>query len=163
MSFEKERIVKKIASVFLLGIFLTSFFAGSYAYCLEDKGTAASGEFEKIYNEAPLKKGAREITYDQFMKIRNSGEKYILADVLSYDDYRTGHIEGAISFPLSTITKGSAAGKIPPASPVVVYCLSYKCCSSTEAACKLSSYGYKVLDYKGGLDEWQEKNNKLVR
>jgi len=155
--------VKKTAFVFLLGILSVSFFICKYAYCLEAKEASASGEFEKIYNETPVKNGAREIMYAQFMKIRNSGEKYILADVLSCDDYRTGHIEGAISFPLSTITKENAVGKIPQGLPIIVYCLSYKCRSSTEAACKLSSYGYKVLNYKGGLDEWQEKNNKLVK
>lgn len=156
--------MKKAALVILSGILLANLLICKYSYCAEGENSAApSGEFEKIYNETPVKNSVKEITYDQFMRIRNSGEKLILLDVLSRDDYGTGHISGAVSFPLAAINKTSAANKIPQGSPVVVYCLSCKCRSSTEAACKLSGYGYKVLDYKGGLDEWQEKGNKLVR
>ena len=35
--------------------------------------------------------------------------------------------------------------------------------ASTAAAKKLSGIGYRVLDYKGGLKEWQEKGNNLVK
>ena len=34
---------------------------------------------------------------------------------------------------------------------------------STAAAKKLGALGYTVLDYKGGLKEWKEKENTLTR
>ena len=43
----------------------------------------------------------------------------------------------------------------------VIYLLQ-ACHVSTHAARVLSSLGYTVLDYKGGLEEWQEKGNTLV-
>ena len=149
--------------VSLAGIFLAALAICNGAYCADVEDQASQGEFTKIYNQTPITGGARIITYAQFMRIRKSTEKFFLVDVLSRDDYATGHIEGAISFPVSSITRDSALKKIPKCSNVIVYCLGSACKLSVEASCKLSSYEYKVLDYKGGLDEWQEKGNKLVR
>ncbi len=97
------------------------------------------------------------------MKIRNSGEPYTLLDVLPSDSYAKGHIEGAKSFPVETINKATAASMLAKDSNVVVYCGSFQCGASTDAARKLSALGYDVLDYKGGLKEWQEKGNLLVK
>lgn len=119
--------------------------------------------FDKLCNEAVSMNGVKQITYDQFQKLRKSGEKFVLADVLSSDDYNTGHIPGAISFPVKNINLYNAANKIPLGSNVVVYCLDNHCPYSNDAAQKLTGYGYKVLAYKGGLDEWQQKGNSLQK
>ncbi|OGW85572.1 MAG: hypothetical protein A2987_01335 [Omnitrophica bacterium RIFCSPLOWO2_01_FULL_45_10] len=96
------------------------------------------------------------------MAIRKSGEKYMLLDVLSPDSYDTGHIEGAMSLPLDTMNKMTAEKLLSKDSRIIVYCGSFQCTASTQAAKKLSGLGYNVLDYKGGLKEWREKGNKLV-
>jgi rhodanese-related sulfurtransferase len=124
---------------------------------------AKSVEFDKMFDEAVTINGVKQITYEQFMRLRRSSAQYVLVDVLSSDDYSTGHIPGAISFPVKNINLYNAVNKIPLGSNVVVYCLDLKCSYSTDAAKKLASYGYKVLDYKGGLDEWQQKGNALKR
>lgn len=120
-------------------------------------------EFDRLFSDAVPVNGVRPITYEQFQKLRSLNEKYVLVDVLSSDDYSTGHIPGAISFPVKNISAYSAVNKIPMGSNVVVYCLDFQCPYSEEAARKLSSYGYRVLAYKGGLDEWQQKGQKLAR
>ena len=147
----------------LVSVFLTFLLMCSSAYCADDKVAAPKSEFEKIYAQTPSTNGVKVITYAQLVKIRGAAEKVVLVDVLSCDDYGTGHIAGAISFPVGMINKDSASKKIPKGSNVIVYCLGSACHLSVDASRKLESYGYKVLDYKGGLDEWQEKGNKLVR
>lgn len=112
--------------------------------------------------DPPMKNGVKEITYDQFVRIRSSGEKYVLLDVLSADSYNKAHIEGAISFPLDKIDKTEAEKMLSKDDKIVVYCGSFQCTASTEAAKKLSSLGYNVFDYKGGLKEWRERGNKLI-
>lgn len=97
------------------------------------------------------------------MSIRNSGEKYLLIDVLSAESYAEGHIPDSISMPLETINQDTASKVISKDTNVIVYCGSFQCHASTAAAEKLSGLGYKVLDYKGGLKEWQEKGNSLVK
>ena len=61
----------------------------------------AKGMFAHVTDETVVKNGVKEITYDQFMAIRKSGETYALLDVLSADGYNKGHIDGAVSFPLT--------------------------------------------------------------
>jgi CubicO group peptidase (beta-lactamase class C family)/rhodanese-related sulfurtransferase len=124
---------------------------------------SSAGTFEKLFAEAVSVNGTKPITYDQFQALRRSGDKFVLVDVLSADDYGTGHIPGAISFPLKKINPYEAVNKIPMGSNVVVYCLDFRCSYSDDAARKLSGYGYRVLAYKGGLDEWQQKGQKLSK
>lgn len=96
------------------------------------------------------------------MSIRNSGEKYKLLDVLSSESYDKGHIDGAVSFPLDTINKATAGKLLSKGDNIIVYCGSFQCTASTEGARRLSVLGYNVLDYKGGIREWQERGNKLT-
>jgi len=124
---------------------------------------SGAGEFDRLFNEAVSVNGVKPVTYDQFQKLRGSDEKFVLVDVLSSDDYSTGHIPGAISFPVKNMNPYNAVNKIPMGANVVVYCLDFRCPYSDEAAKKLSSYGYRVMAYKGGLDEWQQKGQKLAR
>lgn len=146
-------------TIFIIITVLLVVFAGA------DRGvfSAPEGTLTRISKAAPEKGGVKEITYEQFMEIRNSGEKFILLDVLSADSYRQGHIQGARSFPLEAINRQSAEKMIPKGAPVIVYCGSFQCAASTTAAKKLRGLGYNVLDYKGGLKEWQDKGNKLVK
>lgn len=119
--------------------------------------------FIKIYEGSVPVNGVRPITYDQLQRLRASSEKFVLVDVLSSDDYSTGHIPGAISFPVKKINPYDAVNRIPMGANVVVYCLDFRCPYSDDAARKLAGYGYKVLAYRGGLDEWQQKGQKLDR
>jgi len=118
---------------------------------------------QQVFEESHMKNGVKEISYDQFIKIMDSGEQFVLLDVLSADSYDKGHIDGAASFPVETINEDSAADKLSKDSKIIVYCGSFQCSASTQAAKKLSALGYNVVDYKGGLKEWQEKDNSLVQ
>lgn len=138
-------------------------FTMSVSATLAAKASSGHGEFDKIFALTSVSDGVKKITYDQFIKIRNSGEEYVLIDVLSAGDYRTGHIEGAISMPMADVTEGLVRQKIPKGSRVIVYCNGFECHASSQVAKKISSYGYLTLDYKGGLEEWQAKGGKLVK
>jgi rhodanese-related sulfurtransferase len=120
--------------------------------------------FDAVKTEAKeVITGVRQITYDQFVRIRYSGESFILLDVLPFKTFRNGHIEGAVSFPLETINHENASIILYHDSKVVIYSMSSECYASTAAAIKLADMGYTVLDYKGGMKEWVERGNILVR
>ena len=88
----------------------------------------------------------------------------MLIDALSPESYAKGHIPGAISFPYKTIDIISAPKLLKTSDNIVVYCGGFKCSASTKAAHRLEALGYEnVLDYKGGLEEWQAKGNDLVK
>ena len=149
--------VKPIVILLGLAVMLT---AGNSSRA---EGEEAMTTFETIAREAKVEDGARLISYEQFMRLRDSGEPYVLVDVLFPESYNKGHIENAISFPLGDINKENAERLISKDSKVVVYCANFMCHASTAAAQELSKLGYNVVDYKGGLKEWQEKGNNLVK
>ncbi len=120
--------------------------------------------YEKIFNEAKHRDPkVREISYDQFMKIKKSGESFKLLDVLPKDNFEKGHIENAISMPLGEINRERTSKMLSKTDNIITYCGGFKCPMSTEAAKKLMELGYtKVLDYKGGIEEWEKRGNKLA-
>ena len=122
----------------------------------------ANSAFEEVSREASIKDGVKQITYGQFIKIRTSGEDYVLVDARTPESYNTGHIPGAISFPLKTMDSNTAEKMLPKDSKIMTYCSSFACETSTKAARKLPELGYDALDYKGGAKEWQEKGNGLI-
>ena len=98
----------------------------------------------------------KQITRDELVRIKESGEKFKLVDVLPRDNFEKEHIHGAISLPLADIEK-KAAKLLKKDEKIVVYCASFECKASTMAAEKLIGLGYKdVLDYKGGLKDYKE-------
>lgn len=135
----------------------------SDAYSKTAQSGSQRNEFDKVFNSAPLSGGVKEINYAQFITIKNSGEKFFLIDVLSEYDYKTGHIDGAISMPIRTINESTVKKVIPSGARVIVYCNGFECHASSQAARQLSGYGYKVLDYKGGLQDWTAHGGRLVK
>lgn len=96
------------------------------------------------------------ITRDELVKWIKSGERFRLVDVLSKESYEREHIKGAVSIPLNEI-EAEAPKKLDKEEKIVVYCASFQCMASTNAAGKLMSMGYKnVLDYKGGIKDYKE-------
>ncbi len=103
----------------------------------------------------------KKITRDELMQMISSGQKFKLVDVLEASHYEKEHIQGAISLPVNEIEK-KAKKLLKKDETVVVYCASFDCQASTNAAEKLLSLGYKhVLDYKGGLKDYKEANLPL--
>ena len=146
----------------VLSLFLTGFFVIANAYSEGDEALKDSA-FDKVLKEAKDEQGIKLISYEQFQEIRNSGEEFILLDVLLEDSYKNGHIEGALNFPVTSINKETAEKVLKEGDKVIVYCSSFQCHASTHSAKLLTDLGFTVLDYKGGLKDWTEKGNKLVK
>ncbi len=79
-------------------------------------------------------------------KYKNS-LRYILIDVRSADEYRQGHIPGAVNLPYETMTLPLPG--IDLWKTCVLYC--DRGATSLLAARKLFDYGYNVLSVIGGL------------
>lgn len=145
------------------GIVLIIAFIGLIAFSGCKEAGIGQSAYDEAYKNAKLnQQDVREISYEEFMRIRNHKEGYVLLDVLSMESFNKNHIPRAESFPLDTINKESAEKRIIKEAKVVVYCGGFGCHASTAAAKALSSLGYKVLDYKGGLEEWGGKGNKFA-
>jgi rhodanese-related sulfurtransferase len=103
------------------------------------------------------------ITLEDLLEMLTNNEDFKLVEVLASEEYKEGHIPGAINLPLKELEKG-AGQKLKKTEKIVVYCESYTCHASTKAAKKLLESGYKeVLDFKGGKRWWRHAGLELEK
>jgi rhodanese-related sulfurtransferase len=85
-------------------------------------------------------------------------------NTLSPELFEKTHIPDSINIPLENPEFVSEVEKIVKKNePVVVYCASLQCDSSTTAARKLEQAGFsQVFDFEGGAKEWEEAGMPLA-
>lgn len=102
------------------------------------------------------------IPIETILEMSVNNEPFKLVEVLSEDDYKKGHILGAINIPLDKIEK-KASDQLQKNETIVVYCGSYSCGASTKAAKKLTAMDYaKVLDFKASKKGWVDAGFPLI-
>lgn len=102
------------------------------------------------------------IPIETMLEMSVNNEPFKLVEVLSEDDYKKGHISGAINIPLDKL-KEKAPDQLQKNETIVVYCGSYSCGASTKAAKKLTEMGYtNVLDFKASKKGWVDAGFPLV-
>jgi rhodanese-related sulfurtransferase len=136
--------MKKLVLLILI-VFITI----SMAACQEDNANSTDGTTDEG------EKNPASIVYSNMTDIKEimeSNEDYIIVDVRTIEEYREGHIPGAINIPNETITNQQ-----PPELPdkeqlILIYCRSGN--RSKQAAQKLLDMGYVNLVEFGGIIDW---------
>ncbi len=115
----------------------------------------ASGQNKETNDRDYVRDDVRFISKETLVRWTAGAEKPLIIDVLPPQSYNRVHIKGATNIPLAELRDRSA--ELDKDRKIVVYCASYQCHASTEAAKLLNSLGFKdVSDYKGGIKEWTE-------
>ena len=86
----------------------------------------------------------------------------VLLDVRSADEFKEGHIEGAIHIDQAQddfIEKAKAM--LSPNKSIAIYCRSGR--RSANAAGRLAAEGYKCVNLKGGIIAWKEAGKATDR
>jgi rhodanese-related sulfurtransferase len=95
--------------------------------------------------------------------MKTNNEKFKLIEVLEEDEFKKGHIPGAINLPLDKLA-ALAKTHLKKNDTIVVYCASYVCQASTKAARALQKMGYKkILDYEAGKKGWLHTGLELEK
>jgi rhodanese-related sulfurtransferase/DNA-binding transcriptional ArsR family regulator len=76
-------------------------------------------------------------------------------DVRPQDEYRAGHIPGALSIPVAQL--GRRLAEIPKRREVVAYCRGPYCVYSVEAVELLRKRGYRARRIREGLPDWRAR------
>jgi rhodanese-related sulfurtransferase/DNA-binding transcriptional ArsR family regulator len=76
-------------------------------------------------------------------------------DVRPEDEYRAGHIPGALSIPVAQL--GRRLAMIPRRREVVAYCRGPWCVYSIEAVELLRKRGYRARRIREGLPDWRAR------
>jgi rhodanese-related sulfurtransferase len=80
----------------------------------------------------------------------------IVLDVRTADEFRDGHIEGAVNIDVKESDfLEKAKAMLPSGKTIAVYCRSGR--RSANACNQLSAEGYKTFNLKGGIIAWTEE------
>lgn len=90
----------------------------------------------------------------EFKALLKADPKAVLLDVRRPDEFKEGHMTGAINLNwLDPDTFKAEASKLDKKKTIFVYCRSGR--RSAEAANWLAKQGYKVVDLRGGWLAWE--------
>ncbi len=91
-----------------------------------------------------------------------NNEDPVIIDVREANEFKTGHIEGAINKPLSNIDKEIEKLSKYKHKPIIVVCQTGT--RSTTACKKLTSAGFdKVSSMIGGMQAWEESKYPITK
>ncbi|MBI5525634.1 MAG: metalloregulator ArsR/SmtB family transcription factor [Deltaproteobacteria bacterium] len=97
--------------------------------------------------------GMEPVGREDLLKRAQAGDVVVL-DVRPQDEFNSGHIEGAISIPLSDLEK--RLGELPAHRDVVAYCRGPYCVLSVKAIELLRKSGRRAFRLVDGFPEWRE-------
>lgn len=83
-----------------------------------------------------------------------------LIDVRPAEEYRTGHIPGAISMPLDELEQHLPS--IPRRRDVVAYCRGPYCVLAIEAATLLRARGFRAFRLEAGVQDWRARGKRVA-
>jgi rhodanese-related sulfurtransferase len=88
----------------------------------------------------------------ELMERLNDGSVIVL-DVRPEEEYRAGHIPGALSVPVDALE--AALQTLPRDREIVAYCRGPYCVFSDEAVALLGSRGFRARRLRQGLPDWR--------
>lgn len=95
--------------------------------------------------------GLEPVTTEELLR-RVAQEKVLILDVRPTEEYASGHIEGALSIPLSQLERRLA--ELPTDKTIVAYCRGPYCILSVQAVGLLRQRGFDALRLEEGFPTW---------
>lgn len=112
-------------------------------------------EVEQVTRAYLTERGAMEaVQSNELVRRVRDGEVTVL-DVRPSEEYRAGHIPGALSVPLSVLKKRLA--ELPKNREVVAYCRGRYCVMAIEAVELLRKKGFKAHRMEQGVVDWRAR------
>ncbi len=111
-----------------------------------------------IYDAGGMPMTYKMVSMAEGIEIAKNNPDAIIVDVRRDDEYKAGHIPGAVLLTMETITEETAAKVLPDKNQMIlIYCRSGR--RSKTAAQNLLDLGYTnliefggILDYKGKIE-----------
>lgn len=153
-----------ISIIIIIFVFLSSAIIGGCKIQVEAKDNEEeTAQIEEVSEEESAQAEEKviyevnDISVEEVYQIISSNQDYIILDVRTPDEFKEGHIEGAILIPVSEL--GGRLDELPKDKPIIVYCDGVGCSRSGRAAHILIDNGFEeVYDMIGkGIIEWEEK------
>ncbi len=86
-------------------------------------------------------------------EMMDSDKELVVVDVRTDEEYKSGHIVGAINIPVEQITAGDFGSLADKNQTILIYCRSGN--RSKVASGFLAENGYKNIYEFGGIKDWE--------
>ncbi|MDP2958239.1 MAG: metalloregulator ArsR/SmtB family transcription factor [Longimicrobiales bacterium] len=121
--------------------------------CLQDIAARQLAEVRELVRDFFRDpEGLEPLSPEELAKRLERGEVTVL-DVRPEDEFRSGHIPGALSLPLSRLR--TELERVPTGLEVVAYCRGPYCVLAVEAAELLRRHGVRARRLQVGLPDWE--------
>lgn len=105
-------------------------------------------------------RGAMEaVDGNELVRRVKAGEVTVL-DVRPHEEYRAGHLPGALSIPLGELK--ARLRELPKGREVVAYCRGPYCVMAVEAVELLRKKGFKAHRMEQGVVDWRARGGRVV-
>ena len=125
----------------------------SLVLSLEKVAEASLASVEKLVHEQIRSRDEEPPIRATELWARMGQEPLVLLDVRPAEEYRDGHLPGAIHIPWEQLRRESP--DLPHESMIVVYCRGPYCFLALEALKALRRQGYRVRRLEEGVPEWR--------
>jgi rhodanese-related sulfurtransferase len=126
---------------------------------LRELAESRLAEVEQVTRQYLEERGAMEgVNGDELLRRVRNGEVTIL-DVRPPEEFRAGHIPGALSVPLPELKKRLA--ELRKDRDVVAYCRGPYCVMAIEAVALLRKKGFRAYRMEQGVVEWRARGGRI--
>jgi rhodanese-related sulfurtransferase len=155
-----SRILLKAIGIVILGSFV-----GIIYNSLFSQGITLKGSWSRKVTQDSLvvpysyQKDDPPAVSLEYAMMRFQSERTIFVDARDSEDYKSGHIKGAINFPYEQFEQYSSRvlPKLSSDKEIITYCDGTECEASLLLARELRDKGYKNIKiFFGGWSEWQK-------
>ena len=98
------------------------------------------------------REGLEPISRKELLARLRAGEPLVVVDVRPVEEYRAGHLPGAMSIPLDELEE--RLRELPREREIVAYCRGPYCAFAPEAVRTLRRRGFRARNLADGLPEW---------
>lgn len=122
---------------------------------------ARLSEVEQVTREYLDARGAMEpVESEELLRRVRKGEVTVL-DVRPVEEYRAGHIPGALSVPVGDLK--ARIKELPRGREVVAYCRGPYCVMAVEAVTILRARGFTAHRMEQGVTDWRARGWRVAR
>ena len=126
---------------------------------LRELAESRLAEVEQVTRQYLEERGAMEaVNGEELLRRVRNGEVTIL-DVRPPEEFRAGHIPGALSVPLPELKKRLA--ELRKDRDVVAYCRGPYCVMAIEAVALLRKKGFRAYRMEQGVVEWRARGGRI--
>jgi rhodanese-related sulfurtransferase len=113
------------------------------------------GDIERITRDFLVARGLLEPVDQEALVAKVARGEATVIDVRPEEEYRAGHIAGAISFPLAQLE--GRLMELPKDREIVAYCRGPYCVLAVEAVRRLRARGFRAVRLEAGVVDWRAR------